>query len=190
MGIVEDMAKPFWKEFFGFLGSIFRRKRKMASEVFGDFIMINDIANELIDAGIGDCFFLIRAHNGNAKLSLESYKYRSIVAGANTDFLMPDFRIKDFKNIELDLEYMQTLHDIARYKNLGIDVQTEKGSSGISHRFNNLKYVRYYFLNENQYGMWYCMVGTTQPDEQMNDTNHTYKLNMAINKVKNIVRSY
>lgn len=189
MGMIEDMAKPFWKEFFDTIKSFFRT-RKMASEVFGDFITINTIAGELIASGVVDCFFLIRAHDGNAKLSLESYTYRSIVAGDNTEFLMPGFKMNEYKNIELDFEYMQLLRDIAKHKQVGVDVTTEKGTAGISHRFNKLKYVRYFFINENQYGIWYCMAGTVQPDETMDDTEHNYKLNMAVNKVKNIVKKY
>lgn len=170
---------------------LFLRKKKKTSDVLKDSVLIRIISESVIETGVVDCFFLMMAHNGGKKLIPHGFKYRSVVGGDYTEWLMPNFEMNDYRNVPLDREYEQLL--ITIYEKKMHDVLVERMDStplSISYRFERLKYVRFYFVEDNEHGMWYIMAGTTQIGEEMDDITHRHILQVAVNKIKNIIKRY
>jgi len=65
-----------------------------------------------------------------------------------------------------------------------------QGNLRTSYEYEGLEYIRYYFLKQDRNAMWFILVGTTAPDEPMDNVYQRRKIFLAVNNVKNIIRGY
>lgn len=163
--------------------------------MFSESNAIDRVCEEIIDSDLSvDCFLIMLAHNGGTKLNPVAKKYYSVVGGDYNDFLMRNFEFTHYKNLPVNFEYNELLSSIYedRRKNNGIALQTMTApdSLRIKYIYENLKFVKYYFLHYSDAGMWYVKVGTTQDGEDMADPRHRARIFFAVTEIQNILKKY
>lgn len=166
-------------------------KRK-ASDVLREAKIIRQIAENIVASDLSiDCFLLGMVHNGTGKLIPHGFKYWSLIDGDHNDFLMPRFRINAYQNVIMDLDYLNLFSNIQRYKEY--DTRPEEmhaGAMRTNFEFEKVRFARWYFLKQNRNKMWFIVVGTVAQNETLSSTAHIHRLNVDINRVKNIIKKY
>lgn len=173
-----------------------RRKRIEPSNVFHDSNVGNSIIKSVVNGPhlSVDCFFIVLAHNGGKKLNPFTLQYTSVMSGEYKTWLMPTFDITDHKNVESDHDHREFLSSIYedRRKGNGINWHVEMADDNLKakYSFENVKFLKCFFLHYSDVGMWFAMVGTTQEGELFDDINHKQRIFYAVNKIKNIIKKY
>lgn len=172
-----------------------RKKKIQISNVFSESNNIDAICEDMIDSGLCvDCFLIMLAHNGGTKLNPASKKYYSAIGGDYNSLQMRNFDFKNYKNYPVTFEYNELLSSIYedRRKNNGIAIETATAPENLKtkYTFENLRFVKYYFLHYSDAGMFYLKVGTTQSGEKMDDVNHRQRIFFAVNQIQQILKKY
>lgn len=171
-----------------------RKNKYPPFNVFNDGKNVTTISEGIIDSGLSvDCFLLMLAHNGGKKLNPVNLKYRTVMGGDYNEVQMRNFDKDNYKNLPIDYEWneiMSAIYDDRR-KNLGVVVKVSEASGRVKEMllYENLKYVKFYFVHYSEDGMWYLMIGTTQ-DDDMDDVEHKGKIYFAVNQIKDIIKNY
>lgn len=168
-----------------------RKVKQTTSEVIRGSTSIRIISERMVNSGLVDCFFIIMVHNGGKKILPHGFKYWSIVGGEFNEILMKRFNILDYRNVIIDKDFEGLVDQVERKKMVECDVSTMDPSELYRRfRYEGLKYVKYFFLKDREYGMWFIMAGTVQPDELMDSIDHEYQLSLSVNKIQNIIKDY
>lgn len=192
MAITEDIFKSFFENLFRALGSAFPRGVKAVDALKGS-AEIRRIAKDIVDDPklAVDCFFIQMAHNGGRPIMPHNFKYRSIVGGYFDPVILPEFDPDRYKYLELDYEYELLLINIVERRNWYFTPDELSGSKlNVKLRSEGLKFVRYYCLKNTRRGIWYIMIGTTHPEEKLNDDRHSHTFNLAAGRIKQIIKKY
>lgn len=167
------------------------QKGKLIDALKG-IIKINEIARKIIDSSGAsiDCLFLVAAHNGKVK-SEDSLKFRSIVAGDYNDALMKNFDYLDFINIRNDKEYKDILRGLKENESVEIIVRNMRdGKTKTSFESQKWKLVEVFFIHATRHGLYHCMIATTGDGEHFRDSYSRQKVNVVLDKIKNIVTRF
>lgn len=197
MPVPETILTEFIKGLFSadFWSKLFKKnkeKNRGATEALLDFIRIGAIAKDVCESDLAvDSFLLMMAHNSGRKMSPHNFKYRSITGGYFISWMLKKLDIDNYKYLDIDYEYADLLVKISEYKE--VDIRAEDlGKTKLGHKFRyeGYRFVKYIFLKQDQYGIWYVMIGTTQEGESFSTDNHMQCFNLAVNKIRNIIRRY
>lgn len=173
-----------------FLKLVFTRKKP--SDAIRDSIRVRELAKELVYSGNSiDCFFIVMAHNGNRRMMPHGFKYWSIIDGSYDELTLPKFNYMNYQNMIMDLEYAQLVARI--YEKKEVDIKSSSlppGNLKLSYEYEDLQYVKYFYLKQDRRALWFVMVGTAAQNEALESVYARRRIFIAINKVKNIIRGY
>lgn len=173
-----------------FLKVIFTRKQ--TSDAIRDAKKIRDQALELIRSNLNiDCFFIIMVHNGGGRFRPHGFKYWSIIDGECDTKVMPRYDNESYQLINADNEFLQFALNLYEQRVVSVRVdEMPKGNLRTSYEYEGLEFIKFYFLKQDKFGLWFIMVGTTAPDESLDDPEQAGKIFFAINNIKNLIRKY
>lgn len=192
MAIVDIKLDGLFKNLLEALGGAFKKKDG-AKQAILDFIMIRDIARNIVhNGGLSvDCFLIMMVHNGGKKLTPHNFAYRSVVNGFHNEMTMPNFDSEDYRHLEIDYEYALLISEVIKKKEVSM-LTVNMGDSKLSlkMRFERLKYSRFMYLFDDNNAVWYILAGTTQSNEEFDTVTHRHEFNIAINKIRNMIKKY
>ncbi len=165
--------------------------RKKPSDAMIDAINIRLLAEDLVDGkGLSvDCFFIVMIHNHGGPVRPHNFMFWSIIDGYYNELTMPNFRYKNHRLINMEIDFLQLASRIHDQKGIAVTVDNmDKGSLRTSLEYENLKYCRFLYLKQNKRAMWFIMVGTTAEKETLDDVEHEGKIFIAFNSIKNIIK--
>lgn len=172
-----------------------RKKKLKTSTLFSDSIHIKEIIDEVIYSGMDvDCFLIFLAHNGGKKMHPLSAMYYSLFTGEVNEVQMKNFERSNYVNIPMDYDYKLLLDKLVKVEgtsSIGIEVSAAPVDLKIRLQYENLKYVRFYplhFTADNEF--YHIMVGTTQPEVNLDDVYHRQRIIFEINKIQNIIKNW
>lgn len=190
---IGDISDSFFKNLFDAIGGVFKRNKISVEQALRDSITMKHIARDICKNGNNfiDCFFIMMIHNGGSKVLPHGFIYRSIIGGYHEDWSMPHFVAENYKYLELDYEYELLMGQLFKNKEVALDSEAmEESKLKTKLKFEKLKFVRYHFLKSNKRGLWYAMTGTTQPGQRLDTVEDMHETNIALNKIKNIIKKY
>lgn len=163
---------------------------KKFSKSLGDNILIRDICKQVVISGemSVDCMLLVMAENGKGK---HLYKKWSIIEGYHNDFTMPNFDLRNYRDIIMDFDHMQLMQRICEQQTFGMAAAEIKGESlRTAYDFESIRYTRFFLIKESKHYMYYLVAGTTAYNEKLNTQYQATRMRFAINKIINIVSKY
>lgn len=191
MALIDVDVAKFFKLVWGYFKS--RKKRKVEPDAFDDSLSISDIANGVIHSDLSiDFLFVIMIHNGGKKLRPHDFKYRSIVGGSYNHFTFKRFDWKNHKKVMIDFEYEMLIRKVKKFDVVDVSNNAfmDGGQMKTAIDFEGIKFKRYFYLHGDGECEWMAVAGTTASNEILNTINQKQALNVAINKIKNILLKY
>lgn len=190
MGLVDTIVGKSIEKIFDLILRLVKRKPIR----FIDSPTIDEISEHLVRSPLSvDCFFVLIAHV-NGKKKGHYYKYTSMMGGDLEEWLLPRLKMTDYVYYEIDDNYRSMLHYIKKHGEMDYvdspDARPCKITENI--RFLGLKRVRYFYLKEvpEKGWLWYAVAGTTQVNERFDSNDHLHHFDMAINKIKNVLKDH
>lgn len=166
--------------------------RRKASDVLKDAVAIRKVAGDIVSTDLSiDCFLLVMVHNGTGKLIPHGFKYWTILDGDYNDFLMSRFKMENYRNVIMDLDYANLFLKVK--ENKVYDTRPENMPAGLmrtNYTFEKLRFARWYFIKETRNAMWFILAGTTAPNESFDSELQQHRLNVDVNAIKNIIKKY
>src|SRR5690349_15845245 len=171
-----------------FIKVLFNRKKP--SDAIKDSIKIRILAEELVYSGLSiDCFFIVMAHNGNSKMKPHGFKYWSIIDGSYDELTMGKFKYTSYQNTIMDLEFAQLVNKIYEMKEVSLVTKyMPEGNLKTSYDYEELEYLKFFYLKQDRRAMWFIMVGTTAENESLESNQQKRNIFIAVNNVKNMLR--
>lgn len=153
---------------------------------------IREIAKGIVEKGLSiDCFLLMQVHNGSGRLLPHSFQYWSVIEGYHDSLAMPRFRMEGYRRIVMDPDYLNLFLKIYEAKEHWIDYSTIPPGTMQTHwEFENVRFAKFFFIKQNSSAMWFLVACTSAYNETLSTTKHRFELNLAVNKIKNIIRKY
>lgn len=167
--------------------------RKKPSDAMIDAINIRLLAEDIVDDTRlkTDCFFIVMIHNHGGNVKPHNFMFWSIIDGYYNEETMPKFKYKNHRLINMEIDFIQLATRIHDQKGVAVTVENmDKGRLRTSLEYEDLKYLRFFYLKQNKRAMWFIMVGTTAEKETLDDVEHEGKIFIAFNSIKNIIRGY
>lgn len=163
--------------------------KKKFSDAIKDGIIIHGICEEIVKSHLAvDCFLLVMAFNGEGKYGFKKW---SIIGGSHNVELMPGFHYANYIDVIMDFDHLQLMQRIMEKKRFGLGREEIQGENlGRSYDFERIKYTRFFLIKETKTRMYYVVAGTTQYNEKLNTIDHLQRMEVAVNKIKNIVDKY
>lgn len=189
MSLIETIAEKVIGAIFSEAKRFFKRKRKLS--LMTNSVDIHSISKGIVTSGglSVDFFYLMLAYNGAKRTT--KFKFWNVVSGYHSEWLLPMFKIEDYRKVPVDNEYAVVLTSIALNKE-HTDVPHKMPTSKLwaAYMYNKLKYVRYYKVSHTDEGMWYIMAGSvTASESDFDDPDHVHRIGIAINKLAGIIKN-
>lgn len=171
-----------------------RKRKVLFQDVLKDSVRVHEICSSLVfdkrELQI-DFAFLMMAHNSGSKVVPHGLLYHSIVGGAYIKEWLPNFDIKNYQNNFIGIGYRHALEKMCTNEFYEITTRNNTDPDfSIRFRYEKIAVERFYYLHEDEYCLWYFLMGTTLEDFKMDTPEHNQKMFFTINEIKRIIKKY
>lgn len=191
MALLETALLELLKKIFEWLGNPFKRKIKV-SELMTDSIDVQEISRDVIftEGLTVDFCYLMLAYNGKKVDKIHRYKFRKIISGDH-NWSVKNFRIRDYRRLPVDAQYSYLLEKVKLEGAVSMDVSSmNDGSLKAIYLNQHLVYIRYYYIEDTNEGLWYLVAGTHAGGQKDFDSvPHVQKIFFSLAQLKKIINN-